>query len=50
MLTTDWDNNHLYGGQIGTKLDFWKRNSPLQITGAVKAGAYGKMLRKDVPQ
>ena len=44
MLTTTWDdNNHLYGGQIGSEMEFWKCNSPLRITGAIKAGAFANM-------
>jgi hypothetical protein len=37
-----WDeNNHLYGGQIGTHIRFSNACSPLQFTGTLKAGAYG---------
>ena len=44
MLTTTWDdNNHLYGGQIGSEMEFWKCNSPLRITGEIKAGAFANM-------
>jgi hypothetical protein len=37
-----WDeNNHLYGGQMGTHIRFTNASSPFQFTGTLKAGAYG---------
>jgi hypothetical protein len=34
------DNNHLYGGQIGTDLALWN-NGPLKINSVFKGGLYG---------
>jgi hypothetical protein len=44
VLTTNWnDNNHLYGGQIGSNLDLWPGCSPLRINATLKAGAYANV-------
>jgi hypothetical protein len=44
----DWDqHNHLYGGQIGTDLDLWKRNSRLKINAGLKAGVFGEVADND---
>ena len=38
----NWDdNNHLYGGQLGTNLAFTKPTNPLRLNLALKAGVYG---------
>lgn len=40
----NWDeNNHLYGGQLGVKMNFISPGSPLDFTGAFKAGIYGNL-------
>jgi hypothetical protein len=44
VLVTNWsDNNHLYGGQIGSILDLWPGSSPLRINATLKAGAYANV-------
>jgi hypothetical protein len=43
-----WDeNNHMYGGQIGTNILFTNPCSPFQFTGTLKAGAYGDVADND---
>ena len=43
-----WDeNNHMYGGQVGTNILFTNPCSPFQFTGTLKAGAYGNVADND---
>jgi hypothetical protein len=38
----NWDdNNHMYGGQLGTNIAFTKPTNPLRMNLALKAGVYG---------
>lgn len=38
---TNWDdNNHMYGGQIGTRIAFTDPRNPLSVTCAIKGGVY----------
>jgi hypothetical protein len=44
VLTTAFDdNNHLYGGQIGTDWALLNNGGPLRLNAALKAGAYGNV-------
>ena len=43
-----WDeNNHMYGGQIGTNILFTNPCSPFKFMGTLKAGAYGNIADND---
>jgi hypothetical protein len=41
------ENNHMYGAQMGTRLNMWELNSPLQLLGTFKAGIYGNVADND---
>jgi hypothetical protein len=41
------ENNHLYGAQVGTKLNMWELNSPLTLLGIIKAGIYKNFASND---
>jgi hypothetical protein len=41
------ENNHMYGAQMGTRLNMWEVNSPLQLLGTLKAGIYGNVADND---
>jgi hypothetical protein len=40
-------SNHLYGGQVGADVAFWRLSGPLSVNGLFKAGIYGNDAEND---